>query len=271
MNYKELVLSHNPTAYINYDSGTEVDLVGVLGVSNYTTGLNPVYDYRAKAHGMRSKKIGHNGLGNYDSLRVTDGTRNAYFYAEAWVYIPTGTTPDMNIWQCGSTISPSTNTSYFGITSTKRFFFYTSNGSLNGGDAHTMQTAIDTVPIGQWFHAGAKFNNGVKTIYLNGVPIATANGAATLLNGYVYNGSVSDLTCYVDEFVLYMGDSASVFPTDAQILARATFPRTKTAVWSAPDNFWITSGDELYWDGTQWISMQSLPYYVWNGTEWVPR
>ena len=79
------------------------------------------------------------------------------------------------------------------------------------------------------------------------------------------------MTCYIDEWVLYSGDSASILPTDAQILERATFPKTKTVVWSATDNFWITSGDELYWNGTQWISMQSMPYKVWNGTEWVPR
>jgi hypothetical protein len=269
MNYRQLVLSHNPTGYINYDTGTEVDLVGVLNATSYTTGLNPTYDHTAKAHGMRSKRIGSNGNGNYDSLRLSDGSRNSYVYAEAWVYIPTGTSPNFNIWQAGGPTTPSTNSSYFGVTSDKRFFFYTSNGSLGGANVDTFQTAANIVPTGQWFHAGAKYDNGFKTIYLNGVPIATKSASATILNGSMYNGSVSDLTVYIDEFVLYTGDSSAIFPTDAQILARATFPRTKTKVWDATNGFWISSGDEQYWNGTQWVSMQDLPYKVWNGTGWV--
>ena len=269
MNYKELVLSHNPTAYVNYDSGTAVDLVGVMTSAAYNTSLNPVYDYRAKAHGMRSKRIGSSGGGYYDCLKLSDGTRNSYFYAEAWVYIPPNTTPSIVIWRAGSASSPNTNISSFEIVSGSQFYFQTADGSLNGYGNNTLMTALGTVPVGQWFHVGAMYNNGLKKIYLNGVVIATVNVSSIVLNGTNYDAIYSDMTCYIDEWVLYSGDSASILPTDAQILARATFPKTKTKVWSAPDNFWITSGDEQYWNGTQWVSMQDLPYKVWNGTGWV--
>ena len=190
-------------------------------------------------------------------------------YAEAWVYIPAGTTPSVVIWRAAAPSNPNTNISSFEIVSGSQFFFQTADGALNGSGNNTLMSAVGTVPVGQWFHCGAMYNNGLKKIYLNGVVIATVNAAAVGLNGTNYDGIYSDQTCYIDEWVLYSGDSASILPTDAQILARATFPRTKTKVWDATTSSWLTSGDEQFWNGTQWVSMQDLPYKVWNGTEWV--
>lgn len=269
MNYKELVLSHNPSAYCTYDLGNSFDSANVLTSTGVTTNLNPVYDSTGKAMGMRSKKLGTNGSGSYDYRKFNAANgRTSYIYAEAWVYIPTVVGFDqVTIWAAGSSTNPGVNASTLYVRNDRKVGWSTTNGSLNTTVQTTYSTAI--IPFDTWVHIGAKYDNGAKTIYINGVVDNTSTVAIYGINGTYYEGTFATHTAYIDEWAMWEAQDSSGLPTNAEILQRATFPRTKTAVWDATNGFWVTSGDEQYWDGTQWISMQDLPYKVWNGTEWV--
>jgi hypothetical protein len=271
MNYKQLVISQNPSAYISYDNGNNVPDIAVAGYASIATGLNPNYGYVNKAMGMRSKQIGQVGSGTYDYVRINGpgGTRKQHVYFEGWVYIPTGftTSSQVNIWNAGSTINPNANSSYVLINGFRQVTWATSNGA--GSGLTHFQNSIATIPFNTWTHVGVMYSAGAKTIYINGVVDSTSTAPVYALNGSYYDAINAGSSTFVDEVLLYAVDSAAGLPTPAQILARATFPMTKTKWWDPSTSSWLTSGDEQYWTGTQWISMQDMPYRYWNGSSWV--
>jgi hypothetical protein len=271
MNYKQLVISNNPSGYISYDGGNNIPDIAVGGYSLVLTNLNPNYGYINKAMGMRSKQIGQNGNGTYDYARISSpgGTRKQHVYLEGWVYIPTGftTSSQVNIWNVGSSISPNTNASYVLINGFRQVTWATSNGTTSGS-VH-FQNSVATIPFNTWTHVGVMYSSGAKTIYINGVVDSTSTAPVYVLNGTFYDGTQAGSSGFIDETLFYAVDSAAGLPTQPQILARATFPMTKTKWWDPSTSSWITSGDEQYWTGTQWISMQDMPYQYWNGSAWV--
>lgn len=271
MNYKQLVISNNPSGYISYDNGNNVPDVAVAGYTQIFTGLNPTYGYTQKAMGMRSKLIGAAGSGTYDYVRMGSpgGTRKSYIHAEAWVYIPTapatGTTA--NIWAAGSGTNPSVNPSTVFINDQRYVGWSTSNGSL-AGPINTIYSTSQ-IPVNTWTHIAVSYSNGPKKIYINGVLDGSGTAPSYALNGTYYEGTFASYSIYVDEVATWAVDSAAGLPTAAETLARATFPMTKTKWWDPTTSSWITSGDEQYWTGTEWISMQSMPYKYWNGSAWI--
>ena len=278
MNYSELVVSKNPLVYVSYNDGTNIPSIGETHYI-YTSGLNPIYDYTAKQHGLRSKKIGHAGSGGYDyrtfsqqGMNGYQATKYYYHHQEFWIYFTIAPTSSTNIGGYAyANVSPlGTYTTVAGssISSARQILYVT------GGTGHSM-TSVGTIPIGAWTHVALQFDNGVKRIYINGVLDSTAT--VTTNDGvnaiWTEAGSNARVTTYIDEIAhwggMNQGSPPANFPTAADILERATFPRTTTKVWSATNDFWIASGDERYWNGSAWISMQQMPYRVWNGTDWV--
>lgn len=278
MNYSELVVSKNPLVYVSYNNGSSA---ASIGQDQYTSTayLNPVYDYTAKQHGLRSKKIGQSGSGSYDykfysaaGINGYQSTKYYYHHQEFWIYFTAVPTSGTNIggysYANTSPLGTYTGMATSSILNTRKINYVT------GGTGHSM-TSVGVVPVGAWTHIALQFDNGVKRIYINGVLDSTAT--VTTNDGvnaiWTEPGSTARVTTYIDEVAhwggLYQGSKPSDFPTEADILERATFPRTTTKVWSATNGFWIASGDERYWNGSAWISMQQMPYRVWNGTDWV--
>lgn len=277
MNYSELVTSKSPLVYVNYDGGTNYPSIGQI-YTNTTIQLNPVYDPTAKQHGLRSKRIGSSGSGNYDNktygetgITAYQSVKYHYWHQEFWVFLtatPTGATNigGFGYWNVNSTLSVM-HTSQI-LSTTRQINFGT------GGTAHTM-TSVNGVPVNAWTHIALQYDMGVKRIYINGVLDSTATvTTADGCNGvWTEPGANARVTTYFDEVAFWggrvEGSKPANFPTEADILQRATFPRTSTKVWYAPGQFWIASGDERFWNGTQWVSMQQMTYRSWNGTDWV--
>ena len=280
MNYQELVLSKSPSLYFSYNNGTNADLVGTYSMfQNYTAGLNPTYDHIIKKHGIRSKKIGHNGASTYDHRTYSvNSTNNSVYYlhAEAWIYMTAIPTTD-NIWIWTAEVRPTSNflyPSYLRIGTPGNVVFRTENNT--GGGDHVM-SGVGILSTNTWNHVAVQYERGASTatkrIYINGVLDSEVTG---INNGGVGSAmseaNYSNVTCYIDELAVWAGLTTTKpanFPTLADIQQRVNFPNTKTKWWDATTSQWLTSGDEQYWDGTQWISMQDKSYKYWNGTEWI--
>lgn len=264
MNYNELVLSKSPNLYLAYDgSATSTGSTAGLGIFN-SGPLDPAYEYTIKKHGTKSKKVGHIGSGSYDWYDWNCPDNNSqvkHMHVECWVYI-TSLTGIKDIWNCG--VRPTTgiiNASNIYInatTSTIRFF----TQSFTGTQDHTL-TSTGTVPLNTWTHIACQVSGGSKKIYINGVLDSQATAAAGGVGSIMSEGSSYSTTTYLDGWALWYGTDTAApanFPTQADILERVNFPSTKTKWWDATTVQWLKSGDEKYWNGTQWVSMQSLPY-----------
>jgi len=264
MNYKELVLSKSPDGYVNYDAGSATDLIGLIPTTYTTNDLNPVYDSTVKKHGVRSKKIGHLGLGVYDRINFTILGSENYWHLEGWVYLTAANTADfVEIFPFNVN---ETYPCYTRILTSRKIRWYTQS-PINGTGDNTLDS-IATIPVGTWTHVAVQFYAGVKKIFINGVldnQVTVTSHPLRKPSDILY----TPVTTYFDEFCFWAKTSSTGMPTDADILQRATFPITKTKVWNATNGIWVQSGDEQYWNGTEWTSMQDLTYKVWNGTDWV--
>lgn len=268
MNYQELVLTKLPSGYIPYNSNNQSDAIGTLASSYVTVDLNPSFDYTQKQHGIRSKKIGHAGAGTYDSRRFDTTNRYRYVHGECWVYIPTATlTDNIELMYWGSSYTGSTYDSHIRILSNRYIRFTTQSGDLGLYDNNLLSST--QVPFNTWTHISWQFINGVKKIYINGVLNSTVTVTPHVLARYIWEGSYAAQTVYMDEWMFWTGSTSSVIPSESDILQRVNFPLTKTKWWDSTTSQWIRSGDERYWNGTQWISMQDMTYKCWNGSSWV--
>lgn len=281
MNYSELVTSKTPQVYVSYDNGSSSPIIGQTSYTN-TSYLNPTFDTIFKKFGTRCKKAGQSGSGSYDVFyyNITGGQVypsrvTYYFHQEFWIYF---TTNPGNTTQIGgfsyANLSPAgtfTSTATSLISTALKVQFGTANNT--GGESHTL-TSNASIPIGQWVHIAMQYDYGIKRIYINGVLDIELDTGFIGGVGSIYRepGSSARVTTYFDELAIWANTTTTKpanFPTEADILQRVNFPKTKTKFWNATSGYWVESGDEKYWNGTQWVSMQELPYKVWNGTEWV--
>lgn len=282
MNYKELVLSKSPSIYIPYDDGTNVDIAGAVLFQNITSDLNPLYDYTFKRMGARGKKIGQNGGGSYDSRLYRGSTSSLngpvyYGHIEAWVYLPNTTYTDfVNV--ATAYARPTSSLLYpnqLAINTNRTIRWRTETNT--GAQDHIM-TSSGTVPMDVWTHIAVQIeytsgSQGIKRIYINGILDSQISGSfGGGMTSIVAEAHYTQQTVWIDELAVWQGPTTTkpaTFPTAADILQRATFPPTKTKWWDTATSSFITSADELYWNGTAWESMQDKTYQYWNGTSWV--
>jgi hypothetical protein len=275
--YYDLMISKTPSIYVPFNNGTDADVMGTITLwSNVTSQLNPSFDYQVKKHGIRSKKIGHLGNSTYDTREYAISSNGPcyYYHAEMWVYLTTTTSTDFTAlaqtW--ARPTSSYSNNSTFRINSNRTLSWFTQ--TYTGAGDHTL-TGTTVLPINQWIHVACQYEStGLKKIFINGVLEASATGISTggVAGIFQFCNQSSIGTIYFDEAAFWVtgtNTKPANFPTQAEILERATFPETKTKWWDATTSQWLKSGDEQYWNGTQWVSMQDKTYKYWNGSAWV--
>jgi hypothetical protein len=274
MNYKQFVISKNPTAYWTFDSNNESTAYGLPSTVVART-YTPTYPYTKKAMGARSKFLNSanfTDLFNNSYIDLADAANNRA-HVEAWIYIPTTNPVNWNdnafIFRFSSSLGYANQTwMVVGFDRRLRGF----SRDFDGTPTNDLY-GTTVIPFDTWTHVAWQQNftgsTYTKNIYVNGILDATVTTTDTIrAPRYCWTTDRAPQPFYSDEIAVWAGDTVTL-PTQAEILQRASFPMTKTKWWDPATSSFITSADELYWNGSAWESMQDKTYQYWNGTSWV--